>query len=138
MLKIKPKHVRRMLDVAHVIKRWSACPSGRQHACVLADAGKYIVSTGYNGLTAPCRHEKVCNTLCKTDMQTKCKATHAEVNAVRNLHRIPLGLIIAFVTKRPCINCEESLRAAGVARVYWEEIDHLRVVDRGTKLLCQP
>lgn len=135
MMRVKPKHVARMLEVAHLVATWGACPEGRRHACVLADAGKYIVSTGYNGLTVPCPVQGHCQYMTKEQMWKSCKANHAEHNALENLPRAPFRFLVAFVTKKPCVICEERLRAAGIIRVYWEERTGYSII-KGTKLLC--
>ena len=137
MLRVKRKHVDRMLGVAHLVSTWGSCPPGRRHGCVLADTGKYIVSTGYNGRKDPCPYAVACVGMRKNEMWRVCKARHAEENALENLPRVPFRLLVAFVTKKPCAVCEQKLRDAGVARVYWEERTIAGgTLHKGTRLLC--
>lgn len=131
---LSKKHQDRMFGIAHSIKLWSACPNGRQHACVLAWKGKYIRSTGYNGLKHTCRHLKACPQLSSAIMRTVCGATHAEVNACHNLPQLQEN-VVAFVTKKPCIICMHELKQHGIHEVYWQEWFKGHIVDKGYKKL---
>jgi deoxycytidylate deaminase len=134
MIHVSKKHQIRMFDLAHRIKRWSDCPNGRQHACVLALDGKYIRSTGYNGLKAQCPHETQCATYTRGHMRKVCCAQHAEVNAIDNLFQIDPKNLVAFVTKEPCIICTERLCEAGITTMYWQERKNGRVVEGNIEL----
>lgn len=121
----------RMIALAHTIKRWSSCVMGKQHGCVLAIDGKYVVATGFNGV-----HRM---DLCKPNCQARegqddskdgceiapehCTAIHAEVNAVINAARVGANLsrCWAYMTKQPCPPCRSILINAGIQVVIWEE-----------------
>lgn len=139
-MKVSLKHQERMFGIAHRIKFWSDCPQGRQHACVLAVEGKYIISTGYNGAPSGCQclHSISCATYTRANMRRVCKATHAEANAVNNLYKCtpytPKN-VIAFITKKPCKICLCELRLAQVSAVYWQEWHKGYIVDKGYETL---
>ena len=138
---VPKKHRARMFSLCEVIKTWSACPKGRQHACVLTEKGKYIVSTGYNGVPAGklCKILTTCDGMYREDMYKSCKAIHAEINALNNLvYGVP-EKCIAFVSKRPCAACMKALKDAGVHEVYWLEYAKNipgHIIDQGSKELA--
>lgn len=136
-MKVSEKHQERMFDLAHRIKLWSDCPHGRQHACLLALDGKYIVSTGYNGMNKGlfCIQSHACETYSKKTMQEFCMATHAEENALRNLPIVPPYNLVAYVTKKPCTICTAKLKEFGIRSVYWQEWHKGYIVDSGYKKL---
>lgn len=132
-MNITSKHLDRMYSLLEIIQKWSDCPEGRQHACILAIKGKYIVATGYNGSFKACGINTVCNTLSREAMRKACGAVHAEVNACLNLfmdirHRQD---VVAFVTKRPCVACAAKLAEHGVKYAYWRELCAGQIVDKG-------
>jgi dCMP deaminase len=114
------KYIERMLMVAGVVAGWSTCPPGRQHGCVLAVDGKYIVSTGYNGTSSGMPHCP-CEGKPKPFCEANCEAVHAEVNAVINAARVGAQLerCVAYVTKEPCVGCWHVLHNAGIWEVHY-------------------
>jgi len=109
------KYALTMIAVAREIALLSKCGEGRQHACVLAVEGAYIVSTGYNG---PAHKMEHCNT-CNYTPSSICPAIHAEENAIINLARNGGGgtvgkNMVAYITKKPCKKCLEILFNAGI------------------------
>lgn len=130
---VSTKHKERMYALLAIIQKWSDCPEGRQHACLIAIKGKYVVGTGYNGSFTPCAFADKCFELPKETMLDVCRATHAEVNACYNLfmdfkHRED---VVAFVTKRPCVACLKALREHNIRHVYWREMKDWHVVSEG-------
>lgn len=135
------KHLNRMFTICETVKTWSSCPPGRQHACILAVEGKWIVSTGYNGMPPKkvCKIVKTCDGLYREDMYKQCIAIHAEVNAVKNLLQGMPKKCIAFVSKKPCIICMGFLKEKGVHEVYWREYSKTMpgtIIDQGNKELA--
>lgn len=112
--------VGRMLGLALTVASWSSSPEGRQHGCVLAAEGRYVIATGYNG---PPSGEGYCDCAGKLKdyCLENCRAVHAEVNAVCNAARIGARTLgsIAYVTKKPCEPCRGALINAGVAAIFW-------------------
>ncbi len=120
--KIQRKWVSRMLGFASVVSTWSRCPEGRQHGCVLAVDGKYLISTGFND-TARGMPKCECLGKDKSHCNEHCKAVHAEVNAVINAAHVgaQLDRSIAFCTKKPCDPCLSVLKNARVREVWYGE-----------------
>jgi deoxycytidylate deaminase len=114
------RHACRMLNVALEVSSWSSSPAGRQHGCVLAVDGKYVVATGYNG---PPRGEGKCECEGKTKVwcAKNCKAIHAEVNAICNAAYVGARVrdCWAFATKKPCDGCRGALKNTGIHGVVW-------------------
>lgn len=107
-----------MEAIALITSLLSKCPDGKQHGCVIAMEGRYIISTGYNGPAVKEEHCKVCDYDPKT---TSCPAVHAEVNALVNAARMGISVkgAKAYVTKKPCHNCEATLKNAGIVEAQW-------------------
>ena len=117
------KWVDRLMDLASQVATWSARPIGRQHGCVLAVDGRFIVATGYNGTAAgepPCACDvqeiDVCPKYC-------CPVVHGEINAIVNAAKVnaPLERCVAYLTKAPCLTCRSALKNAGVVAMVWSE-----------------
>lgn len=122
MKKIQRKWVIRMLGFASAVSTWSRCPEGRQHGCILAVDGKYLISTGFND-TARGMAKCDCLENDKGYCTAFCKAVHAEVNAVINAAHVgaQLDRCVAFCTKKPCDPCLWVLRNARVREVWYGE-----------------
>lgn len=107
-LRVTMKIVDRMLELADHVATWSSCPKGRQHGCVLAFKGKYVIATGFNG---PSAIETQC-TICQWPVNRElCPAIHAEQNAVINAiyTKADLTECVAFMTKEPCDRCKRFM-----------------------------
>ena len=130
-----------MFDLAHRIKFWSDCPQGRQHACIIAREGKYIIGTGYNGMPQHkdcCENAMDCLNYSTEKMRDRCVAVHAEVNALQNTTFPEVStFLVAYVTKKPCIICKDALRQAGIAIIYWQEWHKGFIVDEGHDVLIK-
>jgi dCMP deaminase len=83
-----------------------------KHGCVLVDADKRVISTGYNG---PVRH--LPNDMVPTTRPEKYYwYIHAEDNAVA-FARCDLRGATAYVTGMPCSACFRRLLQVGVKRI---------------------
>lgn len=123
---VSEKHKRRMFALCDLVKTWSECPEGRQHACILTIDGKWVVSTGFNGvLESDCLVKSACKAWSKKEMQGNCLAIHAESNAIKNCPISTIGLI-AYVSKEPCFDCMKLFREFGITTVYWQEEKRIR------------
>jgi deoxycytidylate deaminase len=73
-------------------------------------------------------------------MQQSCCARHAEISALKQLGRHypdrPKKLV-AYVTKKPCAQCEVELVKYNIHSVYWQELYDVQgcIVDFGHKEL---
>ena len=83
-----------------------------KHGCVLVDAGKRVLSTGYNGPVSGLPHG-----LIKTERPDKYDwFIHAEDNAVA-FARCDLRGATAYITGTPCAACFRRLLQVGVRRI---------------------
>lgn len=102
---------RYFLDLAEAVSRRSPDPSTR-HGCVIVDADRRVVSTGYNGPVAT-----LPNSLVPVSRPDKYNwFIHAEDNAVC-FARCDLRGATAYVTGQPCAACFRRLLQVGVRRV---------------------
>lgn len=117
---VRQKYKDRMLQLAFVVSGWSPEPEGRRHGCILAVDGKYIVATGFNGPDRHWRAEGAVIPDCGGDC---CQAPtiHAEANAIMNAEQIGVDLsrCVAYVTKKPCDECNRALEARGILACFW-------------------
>ncbi|MHC4976991.1 MAG: deoxycytidylate deaminase [Planctomycetota bacterium] len=105
------------LALAEQVSRRSPDPSTK-HGCVIVDAGKRVVSTGYNGPVSGLPHEMV-----ELTRPEKYKwFIHAEDNAVA-FARCDLRGTTAYVTGTPCAPCFRRLLQVGVKRIVQGERD---------------
>ena len=99
------------LGIAEVVSTRSPDPHTK-HGCVLVDAGKRVLSTGYNGPVSGLPNELV-----PTERPDKYDWTiHAEDNAVA-FARCDLRGATAYVTGTPCAACFRRLLQVGVRRI---------------------
>ncbi len=99
------------LAIAEAVSRRSPDPSTR-HGCVLVDADRRVVATGYNGPVAGLPNEMV-------PLERPAKydwLIHAEDNAVA-FARCDLRGSTAYVTGPPCSACFRRLLQVGVRRI---------------------
>lgn len=107
----RPDWDRYFLDMAEAVSRRSPDPSTR-HGCVLVDADRRVVSTGYNGPVAGLPNDLVpVGRPAKYDW-----FIHAEDNAVC-FARCDLRGATAYVTGPPCAACFRRLLQVGVRRI---------------------
>ncbi|MDW4550851.1 deaminase [Defluviimonas sp. D31] len=102
----------RFLGLADHVASWSKDPS-TQVGCVLVDARRRVIGTGYNGFPrgvadAPDR--------LATRAVKYLMIQHAEANAVLQSVADPSGAT-AYVTHHPCAGCAGILIQAGLARI---------------------
>jgi dCMP deaminase len=117
----RPSWHRYFMLLAEAAATRSTCPR-LAVGCVIVDAEKVVLSTGYNGALAGNRH---CTEVgCDLDPQDHCqRARHAEANAVALAARRGTALVgaVAYVTAYPCWNCYCLLWQAGVRVVYYRD-----------------
>ncbi|MFK7960218.1 MAG: cytidine/deoxycytidylate deaminase family protein [Phycisphaerales bacterium] len=99
------------LSIAEEVSRRSPDPNTR-HGCVLIDADRRVVSTGYNGPVAGLPNEMVP----LTRPEKYDWFIHAEDNAVA-FARCDLRGSTAYVTGMPCAACFRRLLQVGVRRI---------------------
>jgi dCMP deaminase len=108
-------------SIAETVSMKSTCPS-RKVGCVIIDPeSNFILATGYNGAPKGTEH---CGEACKERESgkeyEKCKAVHAEVNAIVSAARSGQRLDGAtmFMTVSPCIFCARVIIQAGIKQIF--------------------
>lgn len=106
--------------MAKVVASRATCPS-RQVGCVVVDEDtKQILSTGYNGAPRGTPH---CTSACQDRSSgsdyRKCRAIHAELNAVLNaaFNGVSLRGGVMYLTTTPCVFCSRAIVQAGIKEV---------------------
>lgn len=107
----------RFLEMARLIATWSKDPS-TQTGCVVVDANRNIVSTGYNGFPRGVRDlsERY------DDRPTKYRfVAHCDSNAVFSAANRGVSLRGAtmYLTGPPCCECMKAIIQAGITVVVW-------------------
>lgn len=121
------------LDIARIVSTRSTCRR-RKVGCVIVHS-KRILSTGYNG--AGQSEEHCLDVGCSLDQGRCIRAIHAEANAVREVYNrlVEIGYeseqnlrsgkaltdITAYVTVKPCDECQALLNKHGIDVIYAEE-----------------
>lgn len=114
------------IDIACKVAQRATCPRARVGAVIVKD--HRVISTGYNGAPASEPH---CSDVGCNVVNDHCqRAIHAEVNAVGQAARFGLpteGATLYFwdSLNRPsyCYNCEQVMKAAGIMKVIYLNID---------------
>lgn len=107
-------------SMAKVVGSRATCPS-RQVGCVVVDADTMsIISTGYNGSPRGTEH---CTSACLdrtsgSDFR-KCRALHAELNAILNaaFNGVNTRGAVMYLTTTPCVFCSRAIVQAGISEV---------------------
>lgn len=94
--------------------------------CVIVSEDKRILATGYNGAPRKAKHctKETClrkDALKGQDLH-KCKAVHAEQNAIAQAaeYGIPLKNSIMYCTDKPCNICIKIIINTGIKTVYYK------------------
>lgn len=108
---MRPDVYEYFMQMAHVVATRATCPR-RKVGCVLVNARRHVLATGYNGVPAGQKHciDHPCPGAEAPSGQglDLCEAIHAEQNALlqcRNVYDID----VCFVTTAPCITCTKLL-----------------------------
>ncbi len=116
----------------------STCPSRKVGAIVVDPETKAFVCAGYNGAARNTEHcGPECGTRQSGKSYEKCRAIHAELNAIVNAAQI--GVSTAgkemYLTTTPCVFCSRILINAGIARVkaltYYPHPEALELLAQG-------
>lgn len=112
------------LNLAVEVSRRSPDPSTK-HGCVLVDADRRVISTGYNGPVSGLPNERV--PLERPDKYDWF--IHAEDNAVA-FARCDLRGATAYVTGTPCAACFRRLLQVGIRRIVQGRLEAACLTDR--------
>lgn len=111
------------LEISEVIAKRSTCLRNHVGAVIVKD--KRILATGYNGaprnmqhcLDIGCIRQK--NNIASGTMHEKCRAVHAEQNAIIQaaLHGVSIDSATLYCTHQPCILCAKMIINSNIKRV---------------------
>lgn len=134
------------MDIVELVKRRSTCLRRQVGALIVHD--RRILTTGYNGAPAGCKH---CGEVgCLREQQNVpsgqrhelCRASHAEQNAIvqaaKNGVSIDKGTI--YVTAQPCVICSKLIINSGIERVvykgdYPDELSMVLLAEAGIEVV---
>ena len=111
---------KRYMRMAEIWAENSYCIRRQVGALIVKD--NRIISDGYNG--TPSGFENIC----EEDDHTKPYVMHAEANAITKVarsHNSSEGATI-YVTASPCIECAKLIIQAGIKRVVYGELYHMK------------
>lgn len=99
----------------------SSCPSRKVGAVIIDPETKSVKATGYNGAprgTAHCGQE--CLTRQSGSGYTRCKAIHAELNAIISAacNGVSTKGTHMYLTTTPCLFCSRPIINAGIEKIY--------------------
>ena len=112
-------------SLASFVASRSTCLSRKVGAVAVKD--RRVLATGYNGACSGSPHCGEAGCLRKGSPSGtalhRCRAVHAEANAVAQAARFGVSLdgATAYVTCQPCSSCFKLLMQAGVERIVWAE-----------------
>ena len=109
------------LDIATLVATRSTCLHRKVGAVLVRE--KYILSTGYNGAPVGEPHcgEVGFNKPEHGVGMERCRAVHAEVNAIIQaaIHGVSIDGATLYCTHSPCPICSQILKNAKIKRIFW-------------------
>ncbi|ABE52864.1 deoxycytidylate deaminase [Methanococcoides burtonii] len=113
------------LEIASVVSKRSTCLRNKVGAVIVRN--KRILSTGYNGAPSNMEHclEIGCirqqNNIASGTRHEKCRAVHAEQNAIIQaaLHGVSIGGATVYCTHQPCILCAKMIINSNITKVVY-------------------
>lgn len=113
------------LEIASVVSKRSTCLRNKVGAVIVRN--KRILSTGYNGAPSNMEHclEIGCmrqqNNIASGTRHEKCRAVHAEQNAIIQaaLHGVGIGGATVYCTHQPCILCAKMIINSNINKVIY-------------------
>lgn len=112
------------MDIAHVCARSSKCVSLKVGAVLVRDGR--IISTGRNG--TPPGFTNCCDIHTERGPEHSAWSERYEIHAEMNCvlfaarHGIETEGAVMYVTIQPCHQCLKNLTAAGVTKIYYDEV----------------
>jgi dCMP deaminase len=108
------------LNLAKSTSQRSTCPSRKVGSVIINPETNQVISMGYNGSprgTAHCGPE--CLTRESGKGWTKCRAIHAELNAIISaaMNGVSTNGATMYLTTTPCVFCSRTLINAGIKKV---------------------
>jgi dCMP deaminase len=108
-------------SIAKVVSAKSTCPSRSVGAVIINPDTHAIITTGYNGAPRGTAH---CGDACRKRESgksfEKCKAVHAELNAIlaAAMNGVSVMNATMYLTTTPCLFCARTIVNSGIKHVY--------------------
>jgi dCMP deaminase len=108
------------LNLAKATAQRSTCPSRKVGGVIVNPETNQVISMGYNGSPRGTSH---CSEECLTRESgggwRKCRAIHAELNAVISaaMNGVSTNGATMYLTTTPCVFCSRTLINAGIKKV---------------------
>jgi dCMP deaminase len=119
----RPKTDEYFLAMAQLVSARATCRR-RRVGCVLVNADKHVLATGYNGVARGSDHclddPCVAALLPQGQGLDQCLAIHAEQNALLQCANTQ-SIYTAYITVSPCITCTKLLLNTGCKRIVFIE-----------------
>lgn len=121
----RPSADKYFLEIASVVAKRSTCLRNQVGAVVVRD--KRILTTGYNGAPSNMEHcldigcIRMKNNIASGTQHEKCRAVHAEQNAIIQaaLHGVGIEGATLYCTHQPCILCTKMIINSKIERVVY-------------------
>ena len=112
------------MQIAHTVANRGTCVR-RKVGCVLVDAHRHIIATGYNGVPRGITHciDEPCegSSFPSGEGLTECQAVHGEINALCQCPDVNRVYSI-YVTCSPCPHCFKALMNTGAKELIFAEV----------------
>lgn len=113
------------MNIVDLVKDRSTCIRRQVGALIVND--KRILSSGYNGAPAGCRHCEETGCLREQlhvpsgERHELCRASHAEQNAIVQAakHGVSIEGSTIYVTAQPCVICSKLIINSGIKKVMY-------------------
>lgn len=134
------------MNIVELVKERSTCMRRKVGAVIVKD--KRILTSGYNGAPAGCRHCEEIGCLRQQlnvpsgERHELCRASHAEQNAIVQaaMYGVSINGSTIFVTAHPCAICSKLIINSGIKRVvykgkYPDELSMQLLEEAGIKVI---
>lgn len=114
------------MNIVELVKERSTCLRRKVGAIIVKD--RRILTTGYNGAPAGCKHCEELGCLRQKlnipsgERHELCRASHAEQNAIVQaaMYGVPIQDGTIYVTAQPCVICTKLIINSGIKRVVYK------------------
>lgn len=123
---MRPSWDEYFMEIVELVKTRSTCLRRQVGALIVKD--KRILSTGYNGAPAGCKHcaevgclrEKL--QIPSGQRHELCRAVHAEQNAIIQAAYAGININngVMYVTHQPCVLCAKMIINAGISKIVFK------------------
>lgn len=119
-------------EITQTVARKSPCLRRKVGSLIVKD--KRILATGYNGVPSGFQHCTSCSRKKSGTQLDRCKAIHAEANAIIQcaLYGVSCDGADMWVSVTPCNDCLKKIIQARIRRVF--VLDYYQLDDEGERM----